>query len=257
MEKISIIIPTYKRLDYLKKSVESIFNQTYNGDIEIIIIDGCKEEDYNSLSEYDNINYYYQEDHAKIYESRIKNAATARDIGIEKSTGEYIHFLDDDDMLRKDAIEKKVKLLKKSNEDINAVYNFVEKSDGSTREIPDERIGQELAYSLITLDTLHPFSTTFVKSKIAKDISPIKKLAHDDIGFTMELLIRTDINCIKEPLTIRNKTPETGKSNSSKKGRLDIYSRYNGLRKVLLSDKAQKNAQINKNILTNKFDNNN
>ncbi|TJX13644.1 glycosyltransferase family 2 protein [Tissierella creatinini] len=88
--KVSIIIPFYSELEWLFEAVESVFEQTYENYEVIIINDGSKVDISEFLKLYkDKIIYLYQEN---------KGAAAARNAGIEVSTGEYIAFLDSDDL---------------------------------------------------------------------------------------------------------------------------------------------------------------
>lgn len=104
---VSVIIATYKRDISLKNAIESIMKQTYE-DIEIIVVDDNADEKWNYKVKgiIDNINKI----HPIIY---IKNevnkgSAETRNIGIRKATGEYITFLDDDDIYLPKKIENQL-----------------------------------------------------------------------------------------------------------------------------------------------------
>lgn len=105
--KVSVIIPFFKNLDWLYQAVDSVFAQTYKN-IEIIIInDGSQEDLTMFIEEYsDGIKYIYQEN---------KGAAYARNVGIDLSQGEYIAFLDSDDMWEPKKIELQVSYMVQNN----------------------------------------------------------------------------------------------------------------------------------------------
>lgn len=96
--KVSIIIPTYKRSDYIIRAIESVINQNYSN-IEILVID-----DNDPLSEFRNDTEIkmrkYSGNEKIIYLKNEKNlgGAIARNVGIHEATGDYITFLDDDDI---------------------------------------------------------------------------------------------------------------------------------------------------------------
>ncbi len=98
--KVSIIIPTYKRdINIVSEAISSVLKQTYTN-IEIVVVDDNAAEDLESfrseIKKYiDSIN-----DDRIIYIANSKNLGSAktRNAGIEASTGEYITFLDDDDV---------------------------------------------------------------------------------------------------------------------------------------------------------------
>lgn len=117
MLKISVIIPVFNTEKYLNQCLDSVIDQTYKN-LEIICIDdhSC-DNSYKILEEY------------KTKDSRIKvfsnketlSAGCTRNIGIRQATGDYIHFLDSDDWLEKDAYQKLVSILEpEANIDILA-----------------------------------------------------------------------------------------------------------------------------------------
>jgi glycosyltransferase involved in cell wall biosynthesis len=103
-QKVSVIIPTYNSAKYLSETIESVLKQSYNI-IEIIVVDdGSTDESKGVLSKYSGrIKYFY-----------IKNSgpATARNYGIKNSTGEWIAFLDSDDIWLPGKIEKQLNHMK-------------------------------------------------------------------------------------------------------------------------------------------------
>ncbi len=87
--KISIIIPTINRYNDLKGSIKCLLEQDFDG-YEIIIIDQTENGDSKDLGEFDG------NKKIKYYRSDIKSASASRNIGIEKSSGEVLLFIDDD-----------------------------------------------------------------------------------------------------------------------------------------------------------------
>lgn len=111
--KISVIVPIYNAEKFLKKCIESIINQTLK-EIEIILInDGSTD---NSLK----ILQFFKEKDERIIIVNKKNegASEARNVGIDLAKGEYITFLDSDDYIEKNMLEKMYYNSKKNNVDI-------------------------------------------------------------------------------------------------------------------------------------------
>ena len=104
---VSVIIPFYERVDWLKEAIESVLAQTYKN-IEILVVnDGSKENVDSLLEEYGNkIKYIYKKN---------GGPATARNLGIEKSTGDYIAFLDSDDLWLPKKTERQIEVMEKNN----------------------------------------------------------------------------------------------------------------------------------------------
>lgn len=125
--KVSIIIPTYKRPTTLKRAINSCLNQSYNN-IEVIVVDDNNEDsEYREITE--KLMKEYEDNNKVIYLKHKKNmnGATARNTGIRHAKGDYITFLDDDDVLLKDKIRLQVKKLKSMNNEYGVVYCGYEK----------------------------------------------------------------------------------------------------------------------------------
>lgn len=112
---VSVVIPMYNVKDYIKKTLKSVLEQTYEN-CEIIIVDdgsddGCSDIVKQVLSERKNVYYYYQEN---------SGVSAARNTGIRYATGEMIAFIDSDDLWESDKIEKQVERI--LNQDADACY---------------------------------------------------------------------------------------------------------------------------------------
>ena len=101
---ISVVIPSYNRKDFLKRSIDSAINQTKKP-IEIIVVDDGSTDGTETMikSDYDFVKFIKQKN---------KGVSAARNIGIEVSIGEWICFLDSDDEWKKDKLEKQINAMK-------------------------------------------------------------------------------------------------------------------------------------------------
>lgn len=106
--KVSVVIPTYKRSVFLERAISSVLNQTYQN-IEIIVVDDNPPDSvYRSQTE-DFMNQYVSEKKVTyIKNSRSLGGALARNEGIAIAKGEYVTFLDDDDIYLPDKIYNQV-----------------------------------------------------------------------------------------------------------------------------------------------------
>lgn len=117
---ISIIIPTFNSKQYISQAIQSILNQSYKNYEIIVVDDGSTDGTYEELKKYkNNIKYYYKKN---------GGVASARNFGMLKSQGDYICFLDADDLYKKCKLEVQVKFLE-DNPNIDIVYNDVEVVD--------------------------------------------------------------------------------------------------------------------------------
>jgi glycosyltransferase involved in cell wall biosynthesis len=101
---VSVIIPTYNRTDFLKLTLQSVFNQTYQN-FEIIVVDDGTSTDENILlcQTFEKVKYI-----------RIENwggPAKPRNVGIREARGKYISFVDDDDLWLSNKLERQVAIL--------------------------------------------------------------------------------------------------------------------------------------------------
>jgi len=103
MPKVSVIIPTYNRSQFVCETVESVLSQTYK-DFEIIVIDdGSTDGTKDVLAHYsDQIKYIYQQN---------QGVGAARNKGITEARGEYLAFIDDDDLWLPEKLEKQVEYM--------------------------------------------------------------------------------------------------------------------------------------------------
>lgn len=113
MVKVSLIVPIYNSEDYVARCLDSLLKQTLK-DIEIVCInDGSTDQSLKILEEYSK--KYSQ---IKVYSKENGGCGEARNMGIDKAEGEYIEFVDSDDILEQDAVEKMYKQAKKYNSDL-------------------------------------------------------------------------------------------------------------------------------------------
>lgn len=95
---LSIIIPIYKVEDYLSECVNSVINQTYKN-LEIILVDDGSPDNCPTICD----EYARKDDRIKVIHKTNGGLSDARNAGIEVAKGQYILFLDGDDMLRCDS----------------------------------------------------------------------------------------------------------------------------------------------------------
>lgn len=99
---VSIIVPVYNAEKYLNRCLNTLLSQTYT-DIEILIIDdGSNDNSLEILKE-------YSDNRIKVYAKENTGVSSARNIGIEKSNGEYILFVDADDYVNEDMVKELIK----------------------------------------------------------------------------------------------------------------------------------------------------
>lgn len=108
--KVSICIPTYNREHYLKETLESVFAQTYR-DFEVVIVDDGSSDGTAQMLESTGypVRYHWQEN---------QGDAAARNTLIDLARAEHISFIDSDDLLFPDAIERMMSVVERESEDV-------------------------------------------------------------------------------------------------------------------------------------------
>ena len=107
-QKISIIIPNYNRVQYLKQTLDSVVAQTYHN-WEALVVDDGSTDGSKSLVE----NYIKSDPRIKWIERQepLKGASVCRNLGIKKALGDYVIFLDSDDMLAPQCLEQRLGIM--------------------------------------------------------------------------------------------------------------------------------------------------
>ena len=132
---LSIIIPLYNCEKYIKQCLDTIFRQEMNeSEFEVIVIDdGSKDSGYSLASE-------YAKRHQNILVMKQENqgVACARNNALEKATGDYITFVDADDMLVSGSLGKLIKI---------AVDNKADIVMSAHKEVPEDAVCEDFSSS--------------------------------------------------------------------------------------------------------------
>ena len=196
-ELISIIVPVYNVEKYLRMCLDSIQNQTYQNFECLLINDGSPDNSADICRE-----YVAKDARFRYFEKENGGSSSARNFGIERSTGVYLTFVDSDDWLEHDALDRLYGALKKENADISiGRYNYYDESrcqylfydsnpDNSFeviegKEIIDREGVEEMRNGNWTVAYLKLF-----KRGLLQDLSfPIGKMA-EDTYWTWKVLLR-------------------------------------------------------------------
>lgn len=129
---VSVIIPAYNASRYIVSTIQSVLNQSYKYFELIIIDDGSKDNTAELVKTFtdERIRYFYQLN---------QGVSVARNTGITKANGDYIAFLDADDIWRSENLEVKLNYLKKNP--IDFVFGDVQLMDDSGAPLDQYLIG--------------------------------------------------------------------------------------------------------------------
>lgn len=107
---VSVIIPVYNTQDYLKACIESVQGQTYPN-LEILLVDDGSTDESGALCE----KYAAQDDRIRVFHKKNGGLSDARNRGLMEARGEFLAFVDSDDLLAPKAIETLEALCETSN----------------------------------------------------------------------------------------------------------------------------------------------
>ena len=109
MPKISIITPAYNCEKYLPEAVKSVFSQTFE-DWELLMIDDCSGDNTYRCME----KMAEKDKRIRIFQNKVNSGTAAtRNFGVRMAKGEWIAFLDSDDLWKADKLEKQMAMLTK------------------------------------------------------------------------------------------------------------------------------------------------
>ena len=127
--RISVIIPVYNVSDYIERCVRSVMDQTYS-DIECIIVDDCTPDDSITKCERQIAAYDGPISFSIVRHEKNKGVSAARNTGLKVATGDYVAYMDSDDAITEDCIEKLVRPIKRDSSIEMVIGNFVRDVEG-------------------------------------------------------------------------------------------------------------------------------
>ena len=105
--KVSVIIPIYNTSKYLPACLDSVLNQTHQN-LEIILVDDGSTDDSGKIVD----DYAKKDQRIKVIHQKNGGQSSARNRGLKEATGEYLNFIDSDDMIAKNFYEEHLKLFR-------------------------------------------------------------------------------------------------------------------------------------------------
>jgi len=163
MNLVSVIIPFYKKHQFLKSAIESILNQTYQHFEIIIVHDDPQDSNFKLVEEIKKL------DQRILILRNKKNigAGLSRNVGIDMSSGKYIAFLDADDIWYKDKLYSQINFMEKNNfEFSHTSYEIV---DLFEKKISNRIAPPKLDYNQLVKSCDIGLSSVILEKKILKN----------------------------------------------------------------------------------------
>lgn len=129
--QISVIIPVYNAELYLEKCIESVLGQTFDALEVICVDDGSSDASVEILRKFQN-----KDERLIVLQQKNRGAGAARNNGLRRAKGKFIHFLDADDWVDTAAYEKLYKVMTESRADVGVfMYTRYDNRTGAERKV--------------------------------------------------------------------------------------------------------------------------
>ena len=226
--QISIVIPVYNVESFLERCLDSVQNQTYKNTEVIIVNDGSTDNSPAIIDKYvaNNPNF-------KSFTIENSGQGGARNYGIEKSSGEYIAFLDSDDYIAPNCIERLAQTAKAENSDIVVCTCYDVKEDGTIIEKAENNIAcattSVFENPKILFNRVAPWGKLFRKS-IFGDLSFATRVWYEDMRLIPKLYLNAQkISYIEDPLFYYVQRAGSTMNNSNAVRNLEILETFDDL----------------------------
>lgn len=186
MAQISIVVPVYNAAGYIEQTVSMVRKQTFS-DWELILVEDCSTD--NSRAVLQNAVEEYADSRIRvIYKEKNEGAAKARNTGLEAATGQYLAFLDADDIWKENKLAQELAFLKEKNAGfVFSAYEFGDEQGVGTGKIV--KVPNTLTYRQALSRTVIFTSTTlFDLKKINKALLQMPNVPSEDSATWWQIL---------------------------------------------------------------------
>jgi glycosyltransferase involved in cell wall biosynthesis len=198
--RVSVIIRTYNRAHFLPQSIDSVLAQTF-GDLELIVVDDGSTDDTPAVL------YSYGDKLRPLFLGRIANRASLFNAGIRAAGGEFLAFLDSDDIWLRDKLERQLRLLDGDSGfgfaygNTQALYPDGEMSKPELR--PEEIVAGSVLRAMVRNMCIHP-STAVVRAALIEQVGLFdqQKVPCEDFYYFLRLARAADAVCVREPVCL-------------------------------------------------------
>lgn len=215
MATISIVVPVYNAAKYIEQTVSMVQKQTYT-DWELILVEDCSKDESRKVLQ--NLENSLRDSRIRvIYKEKNEGAAKARNTGVMAATGEYLAFLDADDIWKETKLEKELAFMKEKDAAfVFTSYEFGDEQGNGTGKfvnVPDTlNYKQALSRTVIFTST-----TLFDLKKLGKELVTMPVVPSEDSATWWQIL-RAGYTAygFQEVTTVYRRPPKSLSSNKGK-----------------------------------------
>ncbi len=210
--KISIVTASYNYADLISQTIDSVINQTYSNWELIIVDDGSSDNSREIIAQ-----YCVKDSRIKLYtheKNQNKGLCETVRLGCQYAQGEYVAFLESDDLWTENYLAEKIKVIEK-NPDISLIFNSVELfGDAESRKrhdeyfifqkffLKDKKYPANLFKYFLFMNIIPTFSCVMVKNSVFSTLkfnAPFQP--HLDQYLWMQIAYNNDVYYLDLPLT--------------------------------------------------------
>ena len=175
-ELVSVIIPVYNTEKYLEACVCSVLGQSYENFEVILINDGSTDQSVEICKKFEK-----KSEKIRFFSQENKGVSAARNVGIHYAKGQYLFFMDSDDVIHRDTLQALYCIIKKEKVEM-AVAKYIQLSDKALREVIKDELTDNIMPQYLLLDnvTLFNWMSSFNNWMLA-DIGG-KMISVDELG---------------------------------------------------------------------------
>ncbi|GAA6621809.1 glycosyltransferase family 2 protein [Scytonema sp. NUACC26] len=213
MPKVTVVIPAYNAMAFLPETLDSVLNQTFT-DFEVLIVnDGSTDKIVEWASQ-------VTDPRVKLITQENQRVSVARNTGINNSQGEYIAFLDADDLWEPTKLEKQVRCLDE-NPEVGMVYTWtllVDKDNNSIGRVYASDVEGKAWAEILEKDMISSGSSTMVRRSCFDTVGLFDRtLAYaPDLDMWVRIAFHYPIAVVKEPLLRYRQLPNSFSRNNQK-----------------------------------------
>ena len=221
--KVSVIIPMYNSKDTIKSAIESVLNQTYKEPIEIIVVNDGSKDGCEKIVEKMIINNQTNRT-IKLINKPNGGVSSARNRGIKEANGEYIAFLDSDDMWHPQKLELVFEALK--DDSIKFLGHGHTLENNFDKKFNLEKLSK-VSFTKLLLKNFAVTPSIIIKKEICEYFD--ETMTHtEDHELWLRIALKTDVHYLDLPLTTLGRPTMTRGGLSAnrwamRKGELQMY----------------------------------